>query len=198
MPSWTAGVSASCSDVTRRLPRSSTSHAQPLAKWFTASSCSFSSSACALPNPSSINLASLPSGCCPLVGLRHCQKKLWFHSCALLLNSLLFPDRLASLMTSAHGKNYFTSTSQQTTNLASTNSTKLKNFPLPLPCIEEQRAIVEFLDRRSSLIDSLLGTIGRHIARLREYRSALVVDLVTRGRRGTKGGIQPARAATVR
>ena len=54
----------------------------------TASSCSFSSSASASPKPSSISLASLPSGCWPWAGARHCQKKLWFHSCALLLNSL--------------------------------------------------------------------------------------------------------------
>jgi len=49
-----------------------------------------SSNACELPKPSSISLASLPSGCWPCCGARHCQKKLWFHSCALLLNSLLF------------------------------------------------------------------------------------------------------------
>src|SRR5437763_14350755 len=99
MPSCTIGVSASCSDVTRKDPRSSTSHAQPLEKWLTASSCSLSRNACGLPNASSISLASLPSGCCPCDGARHCQKKLWFHSCALVLNSLPLPESRAFLTT---------------------------------------------------------------------------------------------------
>ena len=41
MPPCTSGVSASCSEVIRSAPRSSTSHAQPLEKWSTASCCSF-------------------------------------------------------------------------------------------------------------------------------------------------------------
>src|SRR5690348_9392366 len=99
MPSWTIGVSASWSEVIRSAPRSSTSHAQPLAKWLTASSLSLASMVSALPNASSIRCASLPSGFCSLAGARHCQKKLWFHSCALLLNSLLSPFFLASRTT---------------------------------------------------------------------------------------------------
>jgi len=82
--------------------------------------------------------------------------------------------------------------------IANVSADRFGNFMIPLPPIEEQGDIVEFLDRRTRLIDSLLRTIGLHIERLREYRSALVVNLVTRGRRGTKSGIQPARAATAR
>ena len=82
--------------------------------------------------------------------------------------------------------------------IANVSADRFGNFMIPLAQIEEQRDIVEFLDRRTRLIDSLLRTIGLHIERLREYRSALVVNLVTRGRRGTKSGIQPARAATAR
>ena len=90
MPSWTSGVSASCSDVIFSWSRSRTSQAQPLEKWFTASSPSFCSIGSMPPNPSSISCASLPLGCC-FSGLRHCQKKLWFHSWALLLNSFFSP-----------------------------------------------------------------------------------------------------------
>jgi type I restriction enzyme S subunit len=80
--------------------------------------------------------------------------------------------------------------------IANVSADRYGNFAIPLPPIEEQRAIVEFLDRRTQVIDSLLRTIGLHIERLWEYRSAMVVDLVTRGCPGAKAGAEPSRAAT--
>lgn len=47
---------------------------------------------------------------------------------------------------SRYGKTYFISCSKQTTNLASINSTQLKNFPVLIPSIEEQREIVNILN----------------------------------------------------
>ena len=44
---------------------------------------------------------------------------------------------------SQYGKKYFLSCSKQTTNLASINSTQLKNFPVKIPLIEEQLKIIE-------------------------------------------------------
>ena len=88
---------------------------------------------------------------------------------------------LASLMTSLHGKNYFTATSQQTTNLASTNSTKLKNFPIPLPSTEEQTAILAFLDRETAKIDALIAKKEGLIELLHEKRTALISHTVTSG-----------------
>jgi type I restriction enzyme S subunit len=104
---------------------------------------------------------------------------------------VLLPRFLASLMTSSHGKNYFTTTSQQTTNLASTNSTKLKNFPLPLPPLDEQQQIPSFLDRETTRVDALLGGVqlpgngglkgklGRLTEQLRDYRFAIISAAVT-------------------
>ena len=43
---------------------------------------------------------------------------------------------------SQYGKKYFLSCAKQTTNLASINSTQLKNFPVLLPSIDEQKLIV--------------------------------------------------------
>ncbi len=94
---------------------------------------------------------------------------------------ILEPRFLASLLTSSHGKNYFTATSQQTTNLASTNSTKLKNFPLLIPPIEEQRLILAFLDRETARIDALIERKEHLIALLEEKRQAAIRHAVTRG-----------------
>ena len=54
----------------------------------------------------------------------------------------LLPEFLSLETGSKYGKRYFISCSKQTTNLASINSTQLKNFPVLLPSIEEQKEIV--------------------------------------------------------
>ena len=86
---------------------------------------------------------------------------------------------LSCLMTSSHGKAYFTSTSQQTTNLASTNSTKLGDFPLPLPPIEEQQTILLELMRYTTVVDRQISLLRSSIEKFREYRQALITAAVT-------------------
>jgi type I restriction enzyme S subunit len=81
--------------------------------------------------------------------------------------------------------------------IANLSADRYGNFAVPLPPVEEQRALVEYLDCRTRIIDSLVRTIRLHIARLQEYRSALVVDVVTRGRQEPKDA-QPALAARAR
>lgn len=91
----------------------------------------------------------------------------------------LNPHFLSAVLTSSHGKNYFTSTSQQTTNLASTNSTKLRSFPVPLPPVAEQAHICAELERHSEQISLLADRIGLSIDRLRKYRTAVISAAVT-------------------
>lgn len=86
---------------------------------------------------------------------------------------------LALTVGSAYGRAYFTATSSQSTNLASTNRAKLGNFRVPAPTIEEQKAIVSFLDRETARIDDLIGKVQEAIERLKEYRIALISAAVT-------------------
>src|SRR5262249_40686265 len=65
--------------------------------------------------------------------------------------------------------------------VANVSADRYGNFVIPLPPLDEQRAIIEYVDSRTRVIDSIARTIRIHIARLEEYRAALVVDLVTRG-----------------
>lgn len=60
--------------------------------------------------------------------------------------SILFDCFLAYQSNSRYGKKYFLSCSKQTTNLASINSTQLKNFPVLLPSLPEQHEIVRLID----------------------------------------------------
>ena len=91
----------------------------------------------------------------------------------------LLPEFLAAVLVSDHGKHYFTSTSSQTTNLATTNTTKLGNLPLMLPPINEQRTIVAHLDAATARLDELSAEVTAAIGRLAEYRAALITAAVT-------------------
>lgn len=59
--------------------------------------------------------------------------------------NILNPYFLSIQAGSRYGKKYFLSCSKQTTNLASINSTQLKNFPVMIPCMEEQIKIVHLI-----------------------------------------------------
>ena len=52
---------------------------------------------------------------------------------------------------------------------------------LPVPPLDEQRAIAAFLDRETQRIDALVEKKRRLIERLQEYRTALITRTVTRG-----------------
>ena len=56
---------------------------------------------------------------------------------------------------------------------------KYSNLFIPLPQIDEQKIIVNFLDKETSCIDSLIEKVKKSIELLKEYRSALVTSAVT-------------------
>ena len=74
------------------------------------------------------------------------------------------------MMSSGYGRAYFTATSKQSTNLASTNSTKLQNFPMPAPSLQEQGTILrgEFTSRAAQMENAFSSLNGRFTAALAE------------------------------
>lgn len=54
-----------------------------------------------------------------------------------------------------------------------------EHFKIPVPSFSEQTAITNFLDRETSKIDQSISKIHDLIARLKEYRSALITAAVT-------------------
>ena len=54
-----------------------------------------------------------------------------------------------------------------------------EDVPIPLAPLDEQRAIADFLDRETAKIDGLVAKVETAIARLREYRAALITAAVT-------------------
>ena len=57
----------------------------------------------------------------------------------------------------------------------------LNNFPIVVPPLSEQQQIVSFLDTKTSLIDSLIEKTQRKIKLLKEKRTSLINEVVTKG-----------------
>ena len=93
--------------------------------------------------------------------------------------SVLTSHFLALVMSSMYGRAYFTATSKQSTNLASTNSTKLRNLPIPLPGLDDQVEITGWIHRETAKIDVLIAKISHAIDHLKEFRIALISAAVT-------------------
>ncbi|MGN9805584.1 restriction endonuclease subunit S [Micromonospora sp. L32] len=56
---------------------------------------------------------------------------------------------------------------------------QMGNIAVPVPCVEEQRRIADFLDRETAQIDALVEKQEQLIAGLRERRVAVVSDALT-------------------
>ena len=91
----------------------------------------------------------------------------------------LDPEFLVGLMASQHGRAYFQLTAKQTTNLASTNSTTLRAFPIPLPPLDDQVSILSAISEKASTLDGAGGRAATEIDLLREYQTRLIADVVT-------------------
>lgn len=88
--------------------------------------------------------------------------------------SRLLPEFLAALASSAHGRRYFQLSSKQSTNLASINSTQLKEFPVPLPSLDSQRKIAEILRTWDEALEKLTALRAAKLKRHRGLTMALV------------------------
>ncbi|MEH2003282.1 MAG: restriction endonuclease subunit S [Nostoc sp.] len=89
--------------------------------------------------------------------------------------NVLLPEFLAAQTGSSYGKEYFLNCGKQTTNLASINSTQLKNFPIILPPINEQKEIIKVLNS----IRSNELTVVQELESLQKLKRGLMQDLLT-------------------
>lgn len=83
------------------------------------------------------------------------------------------------LTTSEVARLYFDLTAKKTTNLASTNMTTILRFSIPVPEIDEQRNICDYLDEQVSRINELLNEKQIIITDLEAYKKSLIFEVVT-------------------
>lgn len=91
----------------------------------------------------------------------------------------LDPDYLALMTRTLHGRCYFESTGVKTTNLASTSSAKILDFPIPLPSLKLQRQLVERVRSELVSIDAAKNAIEEQRSLLQERRKAVITAAVT-------------------
>jgi type I restriction enzyme S subunit len=123
------------------------------------------------------------------VGKAHRYRREWGRACFAGYLVRLRPDRRKILpdylyyYTQSHAyRNEVRLHTVQST-IANVSAERFGNFTVPLPPLEEQRAIVELLKRETGLVNRLMSATEGQLARLHEYRSALIVETITRGRR---------------
>lgn len=61
------------------------------------------------------------------------------------------------------------------------NCTNIRDIYLPVPPLDDQRAILAFLDRETAKIDRLMAVRQKQVERLQEQRTAVIHHAVTKG-----------------
>jgi type I restriction enzyme S subunit len=99
------------------------------------------------------------------------------------INSITFKDKL----TNEYGKYLVFSFEDELNSWANgnvvriLNTTSLGNIKTPIPSEEEQTAIANYLDQKTTQIDQLINQKKRFIALLQEERTAVINQAVTKG-----------------
>jgi type I restriction enzyme, S subunit len=101
------------------------------------------------------------------------------HVFAVRCGDRLLPEFLAAWLAAPEARDYFYSTAKKTTNLASTNSTVVRELPISVPPIDIQRRLLDRLAASSHPFTEAAAWADREINLLREFRTRLVGDVVT-------------------
>ena len=98
--------------------------------------------------------------------------------CFIPKNNDLYYEYLYYFLCSPNYEDYFFS--QMTGLIGGVSVSKLKDFNLLLPPIEEQKNICNFLNRRVKIIDEILNETLNSIKKYEEYKQSLITEAVTK------------------
>lgn len=92
--------------------------------------------------------------------------------------SRMIPEYLAVLLAASHGRRYFRFTSAQV-GIATTSSSKVLDFPVPVLSLSEQRVIVKRWGKARNEKDRTANLLTRQLGLLTERRQSLITAAVT-------------------
>jgi type I restriction enzyme S subunit len=101
------------------------------------------------------------------------------HIFAVRPAAALLPEFLALLSRTPYARAYFEATASKTTGIASTSTSKIASFRVPVLPLREQRRAVEETTARLAKITELTRLISRQLDVLAERRQALITAAVT-------------------
>lgn len=87
-------------------------------------------------------------------------------------------EYLGLLTATAHARAYFESTGTRTTNLASTNSSKILDLPVPALGLEEQKALLHKATSELGRLRRVRGALSHQTTLIQEHRQALITAAV--------------------
>ena len=107
-------------------------------------------------------------------------------------NVILRPDeyynrKFINYLTQCIGYQQSVKDSASGTTMQRISRTKLGNIPLPFPNTEEQNDIVDYLDKKTKLIDDSIAIKQKQLDTLEEYKKSLIYEYVT-GKKEVKDG----------
>jgi len=91
---------------------------------------------------------------------------------------IIYPDFINYITKSSLYAQWINSILIQAT-IQNVSAEKYASYVIPMPQLNEQQAIAEFLDRETGKIDSLISKVESAIEKLKEYRTALISAAVT-------------------
>lgn len=90
--------------------------------------------------------------------------------------SKAIPEYVAFWSMSTPARNYFYQKGKQSVNLASINKTVLSALTLPLPALEKQREIINHIESRLSVCDSIEQTVDIALQQAEAMRQSILKD----------------------
>jgi type I restriction enzyme S subunit len=100
-------------------------------------------------------------------------------------NHLVLPEFFVVALNSSVGRRQIEMLARTANGTLKISGEDLCSIRLPIPPVDEQRTIVEALTHQLEEVDGLAGLIEKQLAKLREYRQALITAAVT-GKLDTK------------
>lgn len=98
----------------------------------------------------------------------------WATDNALVISTLQNPQYLTCIFEAANLNRLNESNAQPLI-----TATKIKDLGIPLPPLEEQQAIADFLDEKTAKTDTLIDELEKQLGELAEYKKAVISEAVT-------------------